>query len=246
MIPPTSIDGTDITGATIDGTDVQEITVDGDTVFSAGPNIPANTVGYWPGTEGSGTVLGDIVGNNDLTINGPTWVSDPDFEGGVGLDFGPNFDDGFTVNGTTPTPSAFTWFVRVNVDEFTSGGRANRVIIYYDERPQLLLTRGADRVIFTTNSGTIDQTTPTFTGTITVVARIDSTSQDLDVFDDSGTNLLNATRAGGTPSYDTSTVQMGLSFGPRNWEGTMDPSWIMIDQRVSDTTMNNIISSNFV
>jgi len=33
MIPPTSIDGTDITGATIDGTDVTEITVDGDTVF---------------------------------------------------------------------------------------------------------------------------------------------------------------------------------------------------------------------
>jgi len=32
---PTSIDGTDITGATIDGTDVQEITVDGQTVFSA-------------------------------------------------------------------------------------------------------------------------------------------------------------------------------------------------------------------
>jgi len=37
MIPPTSIDGTDITGATIDGTDVQEITVDGDVVFSATP-----------------------------------------------------------------------------------------------------------------------------------------------------------------------------------------------------------------
>jgi len=34
---PTSIDGTDITGATIDGTDVTEITVDGDTVFSAAP-----------------------------------------------------------------------------------------------------------------------------------------------------------------------------------------------------------------
>jgi len=34
---PTSIDGTDITGATIDGTDVTEITVDGDTVFTAGP-----------------------------------------------------------------------------------------------------------------------------------------------------------------------------------------------------------------
>jgi hypothetical protein len=32
---PTSIDGTDITGATIDGTDVTEITVDGQTVFTA-------------------------------------------------------------------------------------------------------------------------------------------------------------------------------------------------------------------
>ena len=36
---PTSIDGTDITGATIDGTDVQEITVDGQTVFTAAPQI---------------------------------------------------------------------------------------------------------------------------------------------------------------------------------------------------------------
>jgi len=32
---PTSIDGTDITGATIDGSDVTEITVDGQTVFNA-------------------------------------------------------------------------------------------------------------------------------------------------------------------------------------------------------------------
>jgi hypothetical protein len=39
MIPPTSIDGTDITGATIDGTDVQEITVDGQTVFTARPGL---------------------------------------------------------------------------------------------------------------------------------------------------------------------------------------------------------------
>jgi len=34
---PTSIDGTDITGATIDGTDVTEITVDGVPVFTAFP-----------------------------------------------------------------------------------------------------------------------------------------------------------------------------------------------------------------
>jgi hypothetical protein len=70
MMPPTSIDGTDITGATIDGQDVQEITVDGQTVFEAVsiPNSvihhynPANfTAGNWPdevGTSDMGTISG--------------------------------------------------------------------------------------------------------------------------------------------------------------------------------------------
>jgi len=50
MIPPTSIDGTDITGASIDGTDVQEITVDGQTVFTAEtlPVAYSNLVGWYP------------------------------------------------------------------------------------------------------------------------------------------------------------------------------------------------------
>jgi hypothetical protein len=48
--PPTSIDGTDITGATIDGQDVQEITVDGQTVFSAGtlPLQYGNLIAWYP------------------------------------------------------------------------------------------------------------------------------------------------------------------------------------------------------
>jgi len=68
---PTSIDGTDITGATIDGQDVQEITVDGQTVFSAGP-APGNfqfdaqdlnladgdPVTSWPDTLGRDTLTG--------------------------------------------------------------------------------------------------------------------------------------------------------------------------------------------
>jgi len=50
MMPPTSIDGTDITGATIDGTDVQEITVDGQTVFTAAtrPVAYSNLVAWYP------------------------------------------------------------------------------------------------------------------------------------------------------------------------------------------------------
>jgi len=49
--PPTSIDGTDITGATIDGQEVEEITIDGQTVFTAGPNIPNNAVAHYDATQ---------------------------------------------------------------------------------------------------------------------------------------------------------------------------------------------------
>jgi len=74
MMPPTSIDGTDITGATIDGTDVQEITGAGQTVFSAGPVQPPSGVSRWTldNADTIGTTVKDVWGNNDGTNNGAT------------------------------------------------------------------------------------------------------------------------------------------------------------------------------
>jgi len=75
MIPPTSIDGTDITGATIDGTDVQEITVDGDTVFTAAADLPASAIAHYDAkTDGqsTGTItsIPDKIGALDLSGGG--------------------------------------------------------------------------------------------------------------------------------------------------------------------------------
>ena len=91
MIPPTSIDGTDITGATIDGTDVQEITVDGDVVFTAGPSFTlpvaySNLVGWYPfdaatyGGSNADDVTAIIGGSGDDTayngsVSGATYQS---------------------------------------------------------------------------------------------------------------------------------------------------------------------------
>jgi hypothetical protein len=69
--PPTSIDGTDITGATIDGQEVQEITIDGQTVFSAGPDpvIQYLATTY---TQGDATWADDATadGAQDMSITG--------------------------------------------------------------------------------------------------------------------------------------------------------------------------------
>src|SRR6056297_1506584 len=81
MIPPTSIDGTDITGATIDGTDVQEITVDGDVVFTAIPVIEtfeSGNVSGWNHVSSAGggfsisndAFNGNHAGNLEVTSGG--------------------------------------------------------------------------------------------------------------------------------------------------------------------------------
>ena len=70
MIPPTSIDGTDITGATIDGTDVQEITVDGDVVFSAEPQVPTQGLLHhwdWSAPSSTTSFVEDLAGSVDAT-----------------------------------------------------------------------------------------------------------------------------------------------------------------------------------
>jgi len=70
---PTSIDGTDITGATIDGTDVTEITVDGDVVFSAARTIVDDfetDLSAWTGSTNQYSLVSDSkVGNTALEAN---------------------------------------------------------------------------------------------------------------------------------------------------------------------------------
>jgi len=78
MIPPTSIDGTDITGATIDGTDVTEITVDGQTVFTSALTfndaIENDDLSMFQGdTFDYDTVTSKVFdGNRSLSVNNST------------------------------------------------------------------------------------------------------------------------------------------------------------------------------
>jgi len=76
--PPTSIDGTDITGATIDGQKVEEITIDGQTVFTATQPAPQGGLKHnYDPSQLSGFSDGDTVstrpdqtGTDDITGSG--------------------------------------------------------------------------------------------------------------------------------------------------------------------------------
>jgi len=151
MIPPTSIDGTDITGATIDGTDVQEITVDGDVVFSAS-QIPNSVIHEYLFDEGVGQTVNDSVGNQDISTNFANWVSDPDYEGGFALQA-----DGVNDFGQSGTMGSFgadmnTDFAVELVLSTTSNGRILGVVNSADETVLALNT-------FTTFDGANDKLT---------------------------------------------------------------------------------------
>jgi len=89
MIPPTSIDGTDITGATIDGTDVQEITVDGQTVFTAQVPSSPNLLSRFEFEQNVTDTVGNINAVDDTSAGFSTQAA----VGSFSKDFDGNNDD---------------------------------------------------------------------------------------------------------------------------------------------------------
>jgi len=118
---PTSIDGTDITGATIDGTDVTEITVDGQTVFTAVPDIP-NTVVHQYRAEDFADPWPDNIGSADMSVSGLTSSTFNNNEDSV---FGDGIDDHGTANGPQNFPQNETFGIAFtasfsSISEFSS------------------------------------------------------------------------------------------------------------------------------
>ena len=141
MIPPTSIDGTDITGATIDGTDVQEITVDGDVVFSAEAGDPpdqANLGSHYAARLLTGVSDGQTVntftdqaGSFDATLVSGSAVLDIDGLNGqpvVNYSSGGAHDTGFNQN----TNDDRTIYIVANTD---LTGSANIIYGAFDNSP---------------------------------------------------------------------------------------------------------------
>jgi len=132
---PTSIDGTDITGATIDGQDVQEITVDGQTVFSAAffEGFEDGNINEYSGSTGSFSVQSadvfegnfalevttrfDIIHRQDAMADGDTAEFFMKINGN--LLFGYDGSDGYLANFN---PSSQLQMFRIDNNNFTSIG----------------------------------------------------------------------------------------------------------------------------
>jgi len=91
-MPPTSIDGNDITGATIDGEEVQEITVDGQVAYTAGPDIP-DSGGLHSRYDATGLSAGtlstwsDEVASFDMAATGTPSVVEDELNGKPVVDY---------------------------------------------------------------------------------------------------------------------------------------------------------------
>jgi len=216
MIPPTSIDGTDITGATIDGTDVQEITVDGDVVFSGA--IPDTQLDHlWlaptatqadPWVDENGSIDVSSEGSPSLTgsINSNTAM----FYDGV--------DDYHTASSAATTgPNAEHTFVAVvkvnttgNATIFNNGqgsGTDGYRYLYSSIGEYAFISNGQELV-----SGGSTDANPTV-----IVGAYDGTNIIIDV---NGTEVLNTSVA--TPNIPTSELDIGDQGDEGNfWDGVI-------------------------
>jgi len=209
MMPPTSIDGTDITGATIDGQDVQEITVDGQTVFTAGPPIVDDF------EDGNLTKYNRSEGN---TANFAADSSSPVKNGSNSLK-ATNGDSGniFSTNGSLTYPvqdDEYRVFVRFNNSSlnpriffFVEDASTPDLyeVILRDTAGDLLLRKRINGSFSDINNGSFNPSsgewyeisiTPKSGGTI-----------DVELFDDTGTSQVSFTGS------DSSLTSGGIGFG---------------------------------
>jgi len=246
-MPPTSIDGTDITGATIDGTDVQEITVDGDTVFIAGPVIPNNLVNRLPLDEGVGTSVSDSVGNANGTLTtGTDWESNTAFFGSTA----PNFDAPKQEDGEwSPRSQApITVTLRASLDTASD----TPYLFGYNRAPALRRAFDfADSWTFWdgnfSNRAVVGDS---FTdGEIRVFAcRLDSSTIELDVWEEDGTKVGNDSVSNPSTTFEGSTQYLG-DRGDGKTANYLDGNVDLIDVYdvfLTDQTLSDNISDVYL
>jgi len=127
---PTSIDGTDITGATIDGNDVTEITIDGQTVFAATEfidNFEDGNILEYTGSTGffTTTTNNPVEGTTSLIHPSTATVATRSIISTSGLDNYPSAGDKFEVKTRASTygdnQQYICFFASSNMVPFESG-----------------------------------------------------------------------------------------------------------------------------
>jgi hypothetical protein len=220
-MPPTSIDGSEITGATIDGQDVSEITVDGQTVFTAIPDSVVNNLLFrykFEDDSDTTTAVDESDNNNDGTINGATYSPTTEF-GDFALSFGG--DDNIDVP-VLFNQNSFTIMGWVNKDNSDSGQyiidtEGDRTGIDYEQQT----SSGFGFYMYDGSSYTTISSGNTTTGSwVFVAAQWDKDATEMRFWTGGLTSSITShgTAAFSSPKTNDSETSLGsLSRGGRNF-----------------------------
>jgi len=262
MMPPTSIDGTDITGATIDGTDVQEITVDGDTVFTAetlpvaysnliiwtpfdssfygGSNADDVTALFNPGEAGDSTAF-------DGTVNGSTYASSggvKDINAGAtsgAFDFdGSNDIIDFGTGPSTVSAGDFSICLWAKADAYpTNTDDGNYAFCYGGGLIEMGRVQAVTDLRVRIFDGSVNDVVlgSLVTGTyIHLTLTYDSASNTMEGYLD---GVSQGTNSSGSPSSGAEYALGAHNAPKRHWDGEID-DWRLYDKVLSSSEVNQI------
>lgn len=212
---------------------------------STGAAIPASVVHHYPGDEGSGTTLTDNAGSANITLNGPTWQANANFEGGQAIHFDNSND---YATGSLTQPNQFTWMLRVAPDNL-SGSLNFRFVISHNGSPQLFYNNSNEEWELRTNNPASnivsDAQSTAQSETRIFVARYNGTDSILDVYDGNKNPVGSATNTD-TLTWGNSTTYLGqLGDGTRWFGGQMDPQLFWHDKAISDSTRDDMLSNQY-
>jgi len=239
--PPTSIDGTDITGATIDGQDVKEITIDGQVVFTA---IPDSGVARYNFEDDSDTTTAtDTFNNNDGTINGPTYTTDAQV-GDFALDFtSGNVDISIIDSFITSPVSVAAWAKADSTDGFVFDHGSTRFVIGFNVQD----SNGLEFTIFDGSSYSTISSGDNATGVYYhMVAVFDaSVTPEMEFYVDGSSVGTNTVSQIGSGKQQTVIGSKTDNAGATDFDGRIDDVKIY-DKALSDAEVSNLFSSESI
>jgi len=189
--------------------------------------IPDSAINRWTISEGSGTTVGDSIGNNDVSLSGPTWESVSDAQDGSELSFDGSDDSatGSTVS-EVGVGNQFSVGLTVQVDSLTSDQTILTHVKSSSDRFTIGVDASASEIVAQAFDGafTDPQTlgTDSETGRFRLLVTYDLVNDNIQIYKNA--NAAGASFGGeaGINSGETGLIWGDRGLGDANYGGDLD------------------------
>lgn len=199
--------------------------------------------------EGSGTTLNDAEGNHDGMLNQDSWTTgDSTFRGDAAPFFDQVDDYGYLDHGN---PAELSVVIRVHVADDLSPGLADKFVWSHQFSPGVSYNKSDEQWQFYdseySDQVAIQEAQSTIEGSTRILAyRRGGGDFSANVYDNSGTEIGNASAGSPSTTYQASRMYLGWgNDGDRYWGDNLD-MLVLADEHLSDQDLDTVLQEEYL